>query len=118
MLAASELAEVRAQAEAAFDQTCTIQSYVETNVKGSVSKAWSNAHENIGCRLAALKRGREYVTAEGLTAVANYVLTVAWDQAINSVDRVIVSGDTYDILAVEDDHSYRTARRVYLAKRE
>ena len=117
MLPASELAEVRTQAEAAFDTTCTIQTYVETNVKGSVTKAWSSTYTAVACRLAPLKQGREYQTAQGLVAVAGYVLTVAWDQAVTAEDQVIVSGDTYDILGVEDDHSYRTARRAYLAKR-
>ena len=117
MLATSELAEVRSQAEDAFDTTCTIQTYIETNVKGSVSKAWSSTYTSIACRIAALRQGREYATGQGLVSVAQFVLTVAWDQAITSGDRVIVFGDSYDILAVEDDHSYRTARRAYLAKR-
>lgn len=116
MLPSAEMVELRNQAEAAFDTTCTIQTYTETNTKGSVVKAWANTYTAVDCRLAALKRGKEYAMGQGLVSVAQYVLTLASGQAIDPKDRVIVGGDTYDVLHVEDDQSYRTARRAYLAK--
>lgn len=115
MLPSAELTDARTQAEAALDQSCTIQTYTETNTKGSVSKSWANTYTAVSCRLAALRQQREFIRSSGVVAVAHYVLTVAHGQAIGPEDRVVIDSSTYEVVGVEINQSYRTARRAYLA---
>lgn len=116
MLTAGELVDLRAQAEASFDQTCTIQQATQTNTKGSVEESFSNRATGVACRLAPDQRPREYTLGMGRVSVSEFILTIPWDQAIEPSDRVVVSSETYEVLGVADDHSYRTARRAYLAR--
>lgn len=118
MLSAQELKETRKQAEAALVDLCTIQTYTEENTKGSVVKVWADTYQFVKCRVAAKDsgRGREYVTAQGVKAVAQFVGTFVFNQAgIDPKNRVVHDGNTYKIVAIEAGQSYRTARRAYMA---
>jgi hypothetical protein len=112
MLTDAELTELRAVAEEAMPDTCTIRTPTETNTKGSVATTYASTYTNVPCRLMPVReRDREYVTGEKVTKVASYVLTVPWDQAIEAGYQVVHGGVTYEVLGVHPRHSYRTANR-------
>lgn len=118
LLSDAELTEIREFVEAnVLPSTCTIQVPTETNTKGSVATTYANTYTSVPCRIMpARNEGREYVTGEKVTRRATYVLTLPFDQAIDATYRVIVDGDTYEVLGVWDDHNFRTARRADVVK--
>ncbi len=118
LLSDAELTEMREFVEAnVLPSTCTIQVPTETNTKGSVATTYANTYTSVPCRIMpARNEGREYVTGEKVTRRATYVLTLPFDQAIDATYRVIVDGDTYEVLGVWDDHNFRTARRADVVK--
>lgn len=117
MLLDDELAAMRAEAALALPDTCTIQTATETNTKGSVAVTYANTYTNVPCRLAANSGHSEGVSGEKLTAVAGFILTVAFDQAIAATNRVVMGGVTFEIISVANEvASYRTTRRAYLTR--
>ena len=116
MLTDAEFTEIRQAVEDSFPDTCTIQTRTETNTKGSVAITYANTYTAVPCRLMpTIREGREYVTAQKVTAVGRFVLTIPHDQVIAATDRVVHGGQTYEVLGVYTGHSYRTARRADLA---
>jgi len=116
MLTDAELSELRAAAEEAMPDTCTIRTPTQANTKGSVASTYAATYTGVPCRLMPTQReGREYITAEKKTAVARFVLTVPWDQALEAGYQVDHGGLTYEVLGVSPRHSYRTAVRADLA---
>lgn len=116
-LTAAELEEIRTFVEDQFPDTCTIQTQTETSTKGSVEVTFSNTYTSVPCRLMPVtgNDASEYVTGDKATRVAQFVLTVPYDQAISGGYRVVHGGLTYEVLGVHAGHSYRTARRADLA---
>ncbi len=113
MLPADELAAVRAEAERALPDTCTIQTLTQTNTKGSISKSYADTYTDVPCRLAAVQiDAKDQAIGTVLSAVTDFVLTVPYDQAVGHTDRVVHEGVTYEVVSVMNDQgSYRTARR-------
>lgn len=118
LLSDAELTEIRDFVEDnVLPSTCTIQVPTETNTKGSVATTYANTYTSVPCRIMpARNEGREYVTGEKVTRRATYVLTVPYDQTLDATYRVVIAGDTYEVLGVWDDHDFRTARRADVVK--
>jgi len=113
-----ELVALRVIADDWFPDTCTIQTRTESvDALGGSSLSWSDTYEDVDCRLAPLGMQRaEQVFNFALEGRSTWMLSVAYDQAITIEDRITFDSDTYEVLAVEDDHSYRTIRRALLAR--
>lgn len=115
LLSAAEMAVIRETAELAMPDTCTIQTRTETNTKGSVVVSYASTYTGVKCRVMPVNRSTdESVIGLKITDQAEYVLTVPWDQAIAAQDRIVFGTDTYEVIQVHDQHSYRTARRASL----
>ena len=116
-LSTLEIAQLRADADDYMPDTCIIQSPTITiDAIGGQSTSWAAA-ATVSCRLAPQLAGMgEVINAAQITSPTSWVLTVAHDQAIDATQRVVVSSDAYQVERVEDDHSNRTARRVYLRR--
>ena len=81
--------------------TCTIQRYTEgaPDDYGNPTLTWANHLVDEPCRLTS-SSGREIKVGAELV-VADYKLFVG-DIDIIEQDRVVISGDTYEVLLVQD----------------
>lgn len=117
-LSTAELAQLRADAEAYLPDTCTIQQKVTARTTdGGFTFAYTTRTANAECRLAGLTSSQgEMLEGDKATALTRWVLTLHYDQAVIETDRIVHDGATFEISHLEDTHSNRTARRVYLRK--
>lgn len=117
MLPASEIQDMRDEAELALPDTCTIQVPTVTNTKGSTSITYANTYTDVPCRLGTRNRisQHEGELGEGVVARTDYVLTVPYDQVIEPTYRVVHGGITYEVKLVDNSAaSWRSVRRVSL----
>ena len=70
--------------------------------------------EDVACLLAPLTSKNQGQAGNQFMMHGGWVLSVAFDRAIASGNRVVMGGDTYEVLGVEDDHSTRILRRADL----
>jgi hypothetical protein len=85
--------------------TCTIKRYTEgaADDYGRLAKTWANYIEDEPCRLVSAK-GRE-VSVGAKVVVADYVLFID-NVDVTEQDRVVIDGDTFEILMVEAKKNY------------
>lgn len=116
-LSADELAGMRDDAETLLlTQTCTIQTVSRaSDGMGGFTETWNNTHTNVPCRLSP-QGGSGRVQGDQFTVVTGWVLDVAYDQAIAAGNRVVLGGDTFDVLEVRDDHTDRIVRRAAIKR--
>jgi head-tail adaptor len=112
-----EIAAMRADALGVLGDTCTVQTPTEAvDAYGSTSISWAST-TNVACKLAPLSlRDQTSQAGAGYTAIANYALTLPFDQAISSGCRVVHESRTYEVIRVEDTHTWRAVRRAYLRR--
>jgi hypothetical protein len=117
-LSTAELARLRADAEDYLPDTCTIQTVSRaSDGLGGWTETWSNTYTGVACRLAPVQTAQgEIVEGEQVSALTRWILTVAHDQALDETMRVVHGGETYEVAHLEDTHSNRTAKRVYLRR--
>lgn len=117
-LSALELSQMRLDQGDYQPDTCTLQTV--TRVADSVggwSETWANTYENVVCRVSPLSSGEgEDNNGNQLASITDWVLTVAYDQALDVQMRCIHNSGTYEIERVEDTHSHRTARRAFMRR--
>jgi SPP1 family predicted phage head-tail adaptor len=96
----------------------TIQNYTDaSDGQGGVTRTWANTYTNVPCRLAP-KSSHTQTEGGQYQAVTGWVLTVRYDQTIAAGDRVVKSGDTFEVLSVEDDRTDRVLRRAFLRRQD
>lgn len=117
-LSTAELSALRTAAESWLTETCTVRSKTLTSDNmGGYTETWADAATSVACRLAPVQnRGSETVDGAQLRSVTAWVLTLHWDQAITVENRVVHGGLTYEVTRIEDAHTNRTAKRVYLKR--
>lgn len=117
-LSSDELDAIRTDVETlVMPSTCTIQTVTRTSDgMGGYTEAWANTYTGVICRLMPMASDTSRQDGDQFGVVAGYVLTVEWDQDIAPGYRVIFSSDTYEVLRVNDDHDFRTARRAELRR--
>jgi len=116
-LSSVELDRMRSDSEALMPSTCSVLTRTETpDGQGGVTVTWATATA-VPCRLAPMNLMARTDTAGDQFSIHEiYVLSVHWDRAIKSFDRIVYDSDTYQVMSVEDDHDWRVARRVTIAK--
>jgi len=109
---------MQADAEGKLPDTCTIQTATDTRTsEGGFTTVWANTYTSVECRLAPMMQsGVEKIEAGAVTSISRWVLTLHYDQAISEAMRVVHDSQTFEVEHLEDTHSNRTARRVYLRK--
>lgn len=114
MLSTADLARMRTAANELLDTTCTIQSKTATtDSMGGETYAWAAASSNVSCRLNRYDRN-EYVRRFGERAnvEADWVVTMAHDQAATIEQRIVVGGLTLEPVWVNTGKSIEAATRV------
>lgn len=116
-LSAKELTDMRTIADDFFPGTCTIQTKTTTTGgMGGISESYANTYTGVACRLDPGGGGDEAVVNFALEGKSTWMLNIPYDQAIAIEDRVVHSGETYEVVGVVDTHSYSTIRRAVLVR--
>ena len=117
-LSTAELAQLRSDAGDYLPDTCTIQTVAKTSDgMGGWTEVWSDTYTSVDCRLAPEQTAQSEGIAGGqIAAITRWVLTVAYNQAINETMRVVHDSETYEVVRLDDTHSNRTAKRAHLVR--
>lgn len=121
-LSTLELTRMRDEADAYMPDTCTLQAVTRTaDSMGGWSESWGETYADISCRLSALTVTRpegEIAQGNQLTSPTAWVLTVGYSQEVDVSWRVLHGSEYYEITQLEDTHSNRTAKRLYLRRED
>lgn len=116
MIESALLAIFQAAQEDLLPDTCTIQApTVVKDAIGQPEKTWAARATGVACRLAA-REVRELLISERNVPVGEWLLTVAHDQTIETGDRVLYGSRTFEVVGVEQEKSWQTARRCGLVE--
>jgi SPP1 family predicted phage head-tail adaptor len=117
-LSAAELARLRDAHTATLTATCSIWRKVKaTNDAGGPDDTWAQQIASVACRVMPSQLQRVLETDAGRETMSAYFrLTVPFDTDIQAEDRIVYDGDSYQVVALWDDHDLRTARRAVIAK--
>ena len=112
-----ELSVMRDTIALLLPDTCTILSPTETaDGEGGVSTAWGTVGIAIPCRVD-VKMGREMVSGGAIEPFIKTQLSLAYDQTISEIHRVVHGGVTYAVIAPPNtDQSWIAVKRVELEK--
>lgn len=119
VLSARELAAMRAEANRWLADTCTIQAVtVGRDTVGGITETWANTATSVPCRLVShVNRAPAGGTqGEQYQVRTDWILHLAYDQAIATGQRVTVGADTYEVQAVDDEQTERASRRAWLKR--
>lgn len=115
-LTSTELDRMQNVQDDAMPDTCTIQeaTVVQDGI-GQPTRSWSARATGVACRLAE-RRADERIYGEKVTALGDWVLTVAHDETVETGDRVLVDSRTFEVVSVNTGRSWETATRVGLVE--
>lgn len=114
MLTATDLASMRATAERALPGTAVIQWGTLTSDGGGGWTEGFVASGTVACRVAPIS-GSEREVGDRVSAESQYVITLPAETSVETDDRIVVSGVTYNVTAVRD-RSWEVTRRVEARK--
>lgn len=121
MLDTSELTAMRAtQAQALPDTGVIHRLSTSQNAIGETAESWA-AFGTASCRLSSLSASdmaRVQAVKPQVQLNSAWRLTWTHGQDVRPGDRVVVSGDTYDVIDVDSDGAWHTAVRCYVQHRE
>lgn len=115
-LTSTELERMQDTQAVALPNTCLIQ--VATTGQdsiGSPARTWGTRATGVACRLK-MKSAGERTFGTRNVPVGDWMLTLDHGQAIVTADRVIVSGRTFEVVAVNEGDSWETATRADLVE--
>lgn len=110
MLSTAEIARMRTIAEQALPGTAVIQGGSLTSDGGG---GWTEAFTGggtVACRVSPIS-GNEREIGDRISADSQYVLTLPAETTVETDDRIVVAGVTYNVTAVRD-RSWEVTRRV------
>lgn len=112
---------MRAAANRLLPDTCDIyQRASGQDAYGGASASETLRAAAVPCRLAPVASAAnvEALRTNDQRAVqAVWTLTLPYDQAIAPTDRVVVSGQSYEVVTMDGGVEWRTARRVLVERR-
>ena len=109
----TDLTRMRATQTAHQPDTCTILSLTETiQSSGHILSTWGTLSADVACRFVPMSLDTERLAADMMEAAQTYVVTMAYDGTIEPAYVVVYSGGTYEVTAVQEQGSWKTAKRV------
>lgn len=120
-LTAAEINQMRLDAEAILENTCTIQTITgrTSDGQGGWAPTYANTYTSVPCLLSTPDRAeRSDTTGDRFKVFGNWILSVHWDQAIAVNNRAIINSDTFEVVGVEDDQDIRILRQADLLRSE
>ncbi len=116
LLTARELAQLRADLSELLPDTCTILRPTTGNTNGYVSKTFGTAVASTACRIDPNGGGGREVIAAREGNTTDYILTLEYNADVEDTDRIVISGTTYSVTQLFDNHSLNGVKRVGLAQ--
>jgi SPP1 family predicted phage head-tail adaptor len=114
MLTSAQLARMRTVAERALPGTAVIRGgSLTTDGGGGWTEAFTAAG-TVACRVAPIS-GNEREEGDRIAADSQYVITLPATTVVETDDRIVVAGVTYNVTAVRD-RSWEITRRVEARK--
>ncbi len=111
MLDGRQLSLIRETVEASLDITVDLLTpNAISDGRGGMDRSFTISHAGIRARIAE-RTGKEAPFMGREDVIAEYVLTVAHDQDVDETARVDHNGQLYEVVFVNTDKSYGTARR-------
>lgn len=115
-----QLSKMRAQAESLMPDTAVIQdvSFVSDGAGGQ-EETWSAVTGGtVSCRLDPLSERSQMnqIVASQERLKVYRRATVPYDAPAAANRRLVVNNETYEIVALDDDHSWRVSRRLIIAR--
>ena len=119
-LSAAELAAMRAIAPGVLPNTCVIStaSWASDGMGGGTTTWAVLAGGTASCKLVAKSSGAPDQTGGVITYHTDWLLHMAWNGTILPGYRVAVNSDNYQVVSVEDDHSWRFLKNAMLKRVE
>lgn len=113
MLTASEITAMRATANQALPDTCTIQRRTTTSDGGGGSSVtWANLTV-LACRLAPLGGGEAATVGGRITDESTHVVTLPAGSDVIEADRLLIADQVYDVTLVKSRAAWELSRRVW-----
>lgn len=115
MMETWELDDLRADLEAELlPDTCTILSVTyASDGQGGQTATWGTAAASVACRLDAL-RGYEGQAGAAVQPFHAWVFTLPADTTITTANRIVHSGATYNVTAVDGGKSWEACVRAFV----
>lgn len=111
----NDLASARATVLGLMPDLCDIYTPSRTeDQQGGFAETYILSYSDVRCRLGEVEQTRfreEGITASRMDVVADYMLTLPFDQEITEDMRIQHQGQDYTIATVNAQRSYDTARR-------
>src|SRR5512140_2882804 len=115
-LTQSELDDMRAAVLDLLPSTVNVLSVTRTsNGAGGFTEAWGTVTANVSCRLDFVN-GSEGILGASRQPFAGYMLTMPYDTAITSDNRVEHGGLTYAVITDNADQSDLIVKRVQVQR--
>ena len=115
-LTTAELVSMRATIDAAFPDLANILNVTYTpDGQGGYTDNWGTALVSVPCRLA-FERGLETIAGGGLQPFAGLVLTMPYNTALTTANRVEQGGVLYDVKSVDTGKSNNLCVRAQVGK--
>lgn len=110
------LAKMRAQVLLLLPDTATIQAPNQTIDDSGAVVDGAPTETEVSCRLDPIKADN-VLEAGGREALASdYMLTLPHDADVAENYTVVIGSDTYQVIMLHDDHSWRVSRRARVVK--
>lgn len=117
-LTARELAQMRADIEDLFPDTCDILSVAYTSdSEGGFAEAWGTATAGVHCRID-YRSGTERMTGGAIQPYSKAVLSIPYNTTISKTNRVKSGSYTWAIVSLNDGQSWQAVKRAELERVE
>ena len=117
-LTARELAQMRADIEDLFPDTCDILSVAYTSdSEGGFAEAWGTATANVHCRID-YRSGTERMTGGAIQPYNKAVISLPYNTTISATNRIKSGAYTWSILSLNDGQSWQAVKRAELERVE
>jgi len=120
-LTARELAQMREDINDLLESTnttCDILSVAYTSDgEGGMTEAWGTALANVACRID-YRSGSEKMTGGAIQSYSKAVLSIPYNTAINSTNRIKSGGYIWAVKSINDGQSWMAVKRAELERVE
>ena len=117
-LTARELAQMRADIEDLFPDTCDILSVAYTaDSEGGFAEAWGTATAGVHCRID-YRSGTERMTGGAIQPYNKAVISLPYNTTISATNRIKSGGYTWAIVSLNDGQSWQAVKRAELERVE
>jgi hypothetical protein len=114
-----ELAQIRADILKLLPDTCSILAVTNTSDgAGGFTETWGTVTGGtaVPCRLDYRKEGRETVTSAAINPYHGGLLSLAYDQAITTQNRVSIAGQAYSVTGVNSQQGWLTVQQILVER--